>query len=143
MTTTAQPAAAPSIPTRLSGAAKARLAGEILLAYFRARRSVRRLDLQSAVRTLRSAGSSPKGDTIGPARLGRAVARTLRLLPTDSRCLMQSLVLSALLARRGIPSQLVIGVTSGTEFGAHAWVESGGIPLLPSREHLYERLVEL
>jgi transglutaminase superfamily protein len=143
MTAIAQAPVTRSIPTRLSVAAKALLAGEILLAYIRVRHSVRRADFQAALQTLRSAGSAPKADRVGTARLGRAVARTLRVLPTDSRCLMQSLVLTTLLARRGIPSLLVIGVSSRTEFEAHAWVESAGVPLLPSHEHLYQRLVEL
>lgn len=74
-------------------------------------------------------------------RLGRAVSRTLRLLPTDSRCLIQSLVLSRLLARRSIPGTIVIGVSKTSEFKAHAWVEHRGEPILPAGE--YTRLTEL
>ncbi|MDQ3569707.1 MAG: lasso peptide biosynthesis B2 protein [Actinomycetota bacterium] len=76
-------------------------------------------------------------------RLGRAVSRTLRLLPTDSRCLVRSLVLTALLARRGLSSLLVIGVRSDPEFAAHAWVEHAGRPLLPPGEETFQRLLEL
>jgi hypothetical protein len=77
------------------------------------------------------------------ARLARAVTKTLRVLPTDSRCLVQSLVLSRLLATRGIASTLVIGARSDDTFMAHAWVEHGGYPLL-SREGFDEyRLLEL
>ena len=43
-----------------------------------------------------------RGRDMAGRRLGHAVARTLRVLPADSRCLMQSLVLTRLLARRGI-----------------------------------------
>ena len=60
------------------------------------------------------------------ARLGYAVARTLRTLPTDSRCLVQALVLYRLLSERGIHSTLVIGARSQPEFAAHAWVEHAG-----------------
>jgi hypothetical protein len=74
-------------------------------------------------------------------RLGRAVQRTLRLLPTDSRCLIRSLVLTRLLARRSIPNTLVIGVRKTGEFEAHAWIEHGGQPILPAGE--YTRLTEL
>ena len=87
------------------------------------------------------------GDTrLAGVRLGRAVTRTLRLVPADSRCLMRSLVLTGLLARRGIDSSLVIGVRPEGEFGAHAWVEHDGRPLLPSGatpdgEATFERLV--
>ena len=44
------------------------------------------------------------------AHLGRAVTRTLALLPTDSRCSLASLVLSRLLERRGIDARLVVAV---------------------------------
>jgi hypothetical protein len=143
MNMTAGAAVPRSIATHLSPSAKARLAGEILLAYVRVRRNLRRADFRSVLSTIRSVGGPERADTVGPARLGRAVARTLRVLPTDSRCLMQSLVLTSLLARRGIPSLVVIGVSPGADFGAHAWVESSGVPLLPPREHRFERLVEL
>jgi hypothetical protein len=74
-------------------------------------------------------------------RLGRAVVKTLRLLPTDSRCLIRSLVLSRILTRRSIPHTLVIGVRKEPEFIAHAWVEHEGFPVLPAGE--YTRLTEL
>ena len=62
-------------------------------------------------------------------RLGHAAQRTLRFVPFDSRCLAQSLVLLTILSRRGISSSVVIGVEVAP-FAAHAWVESGGRPLL-------------
>ena len=77
------------------------------------------------------------------AHLGRAVFRTLRVLPTDSRCLIQSLVLSRMLAARGIPSTLVIGAHSRPAFEAHAWVEHGRRPVLPPQGFQDSRLVEL
>jgi hypothetical protein len=77
------------------------------------------------------------------ARLARAVTKTLRVLPTDSRCLVQSLVLSRLLATRGIHSTLVIGARSDSTFMAHAWVEHGGYPLLPQEGFEEYRLLEL
>src|ERR1700729_361431 len=74
------------------------------------------------------------------ARLARAVQRTLRLVPADGRCLMQSMVLIALLARRGIDTTLVIGVNQGGEFEAHAWVEYCGRALLPDSQGKYHML---
>ena len=74
-------------------------------------------------------------------RLGRVVGRTLRVLPTDSRCLIQSLTVTRLLARRSIPCKLVVGVRRAGEFEAHAWVEYEGQPVLPPGE--YVRLMEL
>lgn len=146
-------------PTRadgpLSPPAKALLAGEILTTYLYARWLLRRSGLPATVAALRArkrlgAGGPVSGRAaqLTGVRLGRAVARTLRLLPTDSRCLMRSLVLSALLARRGIDSSLVIGVRTAEAFGAHAWVEHEGRPLLPtgasaSGASPFHRLVEV
>jgi hypothetical protein len=57
--------------------------------------------------------------------------------------LTRSLVLTRLLARRGIPSTLVIGVRSQPSFVAHAWVEYRGSALLPAERGTFQRLVEL
>ena len=62
--------------------------------------------------------------------LAHAVGRVLAPIPRRSRCLVQSLVLTKMLARRGISSSLVIAVAPGPQLEAHAWVESGQIPLL-------------
>lgn len=131
----------------LSSAEKTRLVAEILLTYLHVRWWVRRGDLAETMTRLRAAersrpGQSPELDVTG-VRLGRAVSRTLRLLPFDSRCLMRSLVLARLLARRGIDGSLVIGVRPQPSFEAHAWVEHAGRPLLPPAEAGYERLLEI
>jgi hypothetical protein len=76
--------------------------------------------------------------------LGRAVRRTLAVLPADTRCLTQSLVLLGLLARRGVRTTLVLGIESTSEaFGAHAWVEHDKRPLLPPGTDPSKRLAEL
>lgn len=74
-------------------------------------------------------------------RLGKVVGQTLGVLPTDSRCLIRSLVLVRILARRAIPTTLVIGVRKESKFEAHAWVEHDGKAILPSGD--YTRLTEL
>jgi hypothetical protein len=76
-------------------------------------------------------------------RLGWAVTRTLTVLPTDSRCLVQSLVLQRLLVARSIPSQVVIGARSDGPFMAHAWVECNSVAVLPTRGYENSRMVEL
>jgi hypothetical protein len=65
-------------------------------------------------------------------QLVASVMRLLGVLPTDSRCLIQSLVVLALLERRAVRSTLVIGVRVEPKFAAHAWVECDGEPLLPT-----------
>jgi hypothetical protein len=76
-------------------------------------------------------------------QLGRAVTRVLGLLPGDTRCLVRSLVLTRLLARRGAQSKLVIGTRTGPDFLAHAWVECGGVPVLSAGDGSFARLAEL
>jgi hypothetical protein len=131
---------------RLGPFGKARLVLEILATYPRARRLVRANDLRAMVASARDVRGRPQPETgelehTLAVRLGVAVTRTLRVVPTDSRCLVRSVVLSRVLARRAIPSRLVVGVTPGADFAAHAWVEHDGRPVLPPLRH--ERLMEL
>jgi hypothetical protein len=139
----------PAQPRRLSAVERVGLVGEVLQAYARARRALRRQDLRGTLRTLRGEPAPAPPVQLDPRtygealRMGSVAARVCRPLPIDSRCLMQSLVLTSLLSRRGVGSSLVIGVRSGESFGAHAWVELDGRPLLPSGAGEFERLVEL
>lgn len=129
----------------LSARGKVALAAEILGAYMRVRLALRRTSLPDAIATLREPPAGPAPDDPGRAglRLGRAVVRTLRFLPTDTRCLMRSLVLTRLLARRGIEATFVLGVSRADGFESHAWVEHAGRPLLPPGSPTFERLLEL
>lgn len=125
---------------------RARLAAEILAAYARIRVRLWRTDLPQTLAAVRAAPSvqRPVPPAADPARLARAVSRTLPLLPTESRCLMRSLVLTALLARRGIEGDaLVIAVAPGEPLRAHAWVELDGRPLLPPGGAPFERIATL
>ena len=76
-------------------------------------------------------------------RLAGAAVRVLRALPSDARCLTRSLVVLAMLARRGSAATLVIATRPTPSFAAHAWVEHGGRPLLPTEGFGDVRLVEL
>ena len=142
--------AATRIPadTGLAPLARIALAVEIVATYARVRWTLRRQGLPRTLKELRDAsGSGPAGAPDAPVatgrRLGRAVVRTLSLLPADSRCLMRSLVLTRLLARRGIETRLVIAVSPGERFAAHAWIEHGDAPLLPAGAPAFEQLVTL
>lgn len=132
---------------RLSQAERIRLAAEIVVAYARARRALRRAPIASVVASLRSEAAPvlpPAAGTLEEARrLGRAVTRTLALVPGDTRCLVRSLVLTRLLANRGISAKLVIGARGGPDFLAHAWVEHAGDPVLSPGDGSFGRLVEL
>jgi hypothetical protein len=135
-------------PARLSAVARARLAREVVATYAQARRELRRAPIESAIASLRADPSLPPpadpADGLEEARrLGWVVARTLRLLPGDTRCLTRSLVLTRLLAQRGIPAKLVIGARPAPQFLAHAWVECDGEAVLSPGDGSFSRLVEL
>jgi hypothetical protein len=124
------------------------LVGEIALAYLQARRRLRREPIATAVVKLRAGSRRTTAPSPAPAieraaRLGRAVVRMLSLLPGDTRCLVRSLVLTRLLARRGIPARLVIGARTTPAFLAHAWVECDGVAVLDPGDGSFARLVEL
>jgi hypothetical protein len=125
---------------------KLKVAGEVCRTYVRVRRAFRGSTLPATLaqlrRPLHDEASVPVSLDEG-AWLGYSVGRTLRVLPADSRCLMQSLVLTDMLARRGTASTFVIGVRPGQDFLAHAWVELQGEPVLPALEDEFERLTDL
>jgi hypothetical protein len=137
------------LPDRpLTSVERARLAAAIVISYLHARRELRRAPIEAVVASLRSDGSLPvyhEGHCAfeEAQRLGWVVARTLKLVPGDTRCLARSLVLTRLLARRGIPAKLVIAARSEPQFLAHAWVECDGKPVLSPGDGSFARLVEL
>jgi len=140
----------PRLEYRFSLAEKRQLAAEIAAAYVRVRWLLWRTgsDVPRTVERLRAVepvGDPPGGEEADRAglRLGRAVARGLSRLPFDSRCLMRSLVLLSLLARRGIHSTLVIAVRPGPTFESHAWVERDSVPLLHRGHPDLRRILEV
>jgi hypothetical protein len=118
---------------------KLALAREVLGTYARAWLLLRRRPLAEALTMLRE--PRPGAAKEDPRRLARAVTRTLRVLPSDSRCLISSATLSGLLAHRDMDHVVVLGVRPGETFTAHAWVEWQGVPLLSPGD--FERLVEV
>jgi hypothetical protein len=134
---------------RLSAASKARLALEVLAAYGQARWRLRGASLPEVVEVLRGcrpAGGRPLPDPARDgARVARAAVRVLEPLPLDARCLLRSLVLLRLLARRGARAELRIAVAKAGSAGleAHAWVELDGSALLPPAQDGYHHLTTL
>ena len=131
----------------LRAAQRVRLAAEIVRAYLDAWRELRRAPIEEVIARLRAGGG--RGGPQGPReleearRLGWIVVRALSFLPGDTRCLRRSLVLTRLLARRGISARLVIGARTAPDFLAHAWVEHEGVPVLSAADGSFGRLVEL
>jgi len=120
---------------RLRLSDRIRIAAEIWITYAQVRWLMLRRPIGDVVERLRRgevAGVSATEAVQLGRRLGSPVIRTLGILPWDSRCLMRSLVLLRMMARRGVACQLVIGARTGSTFAAHAWVEHAGEPLLPT-----------
>lgn len=106
-----------------------RVLGEAWQDLFWARLALRRWPLPELLARLDAGGQrGTRGDD--PARLVRAVQRAAHLFPLPMLCLPQSLALARLLARRGMPCEVLIGARprSGA-LDAHAWVELAGEPL--------------
>jgi hypothetical protein len=121
-----------------------RVSLEIIGTYVQVRRRMLSRDVREVVSRLRSDAVDVHDPYVAyrlGRRLGQPVRRTLDPLPWDSRCLMRSLVLLGMLARRGVVCDLVIGVRPGETFEAHAWIEHDGHALLPTLG--YERLTVL
>ena len=73
-------------------------------------------------------------------RLTRFVAVAYEILPFPATCLQESLLLHALLARRGVESRVCFGVArNGTALDAHAWIECDDV----TREDGAGRFIEL
>jgi hypothetical protein len=129
---------------RMPADLRLRVALEIVATYTQVRLRMLRGDVREVVDRLRR-GAIDVHDPYEAYRIGRRlgqpVRRTLDPLPWDSRCLMRSLVLLRMLARRGVVCRLVIGVRPGEKFEAHAWIEHDGHALLPTLG--YERLTVL
>lgn len=135
---------------RLGIGEKARLAVEVVVVYARVRRTIRMHAVPELLTSLRG-GVEDRGvpawevphEHVTAVRLARAVVRVMARLPGDTRCLTKALVLITLLARRRVGSKLLIAVAPGEQFAAHAWVEHGGLPVLPADGPGFGRLVEL
>lgn len=74
--------------------------------------------------------ATPEVSTPDPPRTAWLVNVAANLHPAPMRCLARSLTLARLLARRGIATELKLGVRlEGENLLAHAWVEWQGRPL--------------
>ena len=121
--------------SRMRLLARIRLAVEIWTTYVQVRWLVLRHPIDEVVARLRggAAADRPAAEAqIVARRLERPVVRSLGILPWDSRCLMRSLVMLRMMARRGVACDLVLGARTQEAFKAHAWVEHEGHALLPT-----------
>lgn len=77
----------------------------------------------------------PRGQAAAVWGIRRRIDSTSRHVSWDGSCLSKSLAVKVMLAWRGIPSTLYIGVRKSSEspngFQAHAWVRAGVIEVTP------------
>ena len=79
-------------------------------------------------------GQQPVDLSVPALRIAWLVEKAGQYCPLGTSCLKEALVLSRLLARRGVPTQLRIGVGRQAEaFAAHAWLEQDGRVILGDR----------
>ena len=125
------------------------VAAEIVAEYGRVRWLLRRRGLAATLEVLRRPrwvrAAAARRDPSGHAHfLARFATRALAALPAvETTCLTRSLVVTGMLARRGLPTSLTISVNSPEDFAAHAWVEWEGEPLLDPGDHESARLATL
>lgn len=108
-----------------------------------ARSRLRRDGLSETLAWARSFDSAAGKTTLPNAQ--RIFARTASLLPSkrgDEDCLPASLALFAFLRSQGFSPEFVIGVKR-FPFGAHAWVEHDGEPLLQEHPGHLSRFSEI
>lgn len=75
--------------------------------------------------------ATPAIDTTRLEALSRLAEAVFRRYPLRLTCLKRTLILSALLRRRGVPVNLKIGVAKTADMlHAHAWLEQNGRPFL-------------
>jgi hypothetical protein len=128
-----------------SWAERLALVAEVMVTYVVVRWEVRKRELPAAVAALRTGRRLPRLPVVArePRALAASAERVVARIPGDSRCLMRSLVVLAMLARRGVDARLILAARPAPEFAAHAWVEREGDPLLPTRGFGDARLAEL
>jgi len=116
-----------------------------MVTYVVVRWQVRKRELPAAVAALRAGRRFRRLPVVArePRALAASAERVVARIPGDSRCLMRSLVVLAMLARRGVDARLILAARPAPEFAAHAWVERNGDPLLPTRGFGDARLAEL
>jgi hypothetical protein len=116
---------------RLSAPEKLRLAVRVWLRFLSVNRGMRRYPLPDLVKRLSRTRES-RSPALESVRLGRVVARSLRIGGHQPRCLTLSLILYSLLRERGDRAELIIGLADDSaDKTAHAWVELNGIDVGP------------
>jgi len=88
--------------------------------------SVVRLALHLKPLTALKRRLAPRGRTVDPPRVAWAVKSAARIVPRAT-CLTQALAMQRMLAKRGCPSKMEVGVAKNHKgLEAHAWLVCGG-----------------
>jgi Transglutaminase-like superfamily len=82
--------------------------------------------------------TGPESSDVEAARISWAVEAAGRIVPTGGNCLVRAIAGRAMLARRGVSSQIRLGVAKNSPdiLTAHAWLECGDRIVTGEGEHL-------
>jgi hypothetical protein len=81
--------------------------------------------------------TAAKSSDTDAERIGWAVETAARIVPTAKNCLVRAIAAREMLARRGVGSQIRLGVAKNSPdiLSAHAWLECGGMIVTGEGEH--------
>lgn len=106
---------------------------EVVAELVRARLAVRLRSDAAVLRSLGTPARQPLPTELRggqAAELGRRVQVAANRLPWHSSCLHKAIAAQRLLRRRGLPQEVHVSLRPGEELAAHAWVTSGGTPVV-------------
>jgi hypothetical protein len=129
------------MPTRLRKfiqlpAADRRLLVSAIVSVIKARLTVTFVPVREILRPI-----APQTEAASPdsqaARIGWAVETAGRIVPTGKNCLVRAIAGREMLARRGISSQIRLGVAKNSPdiLSGHAWLECGHTIVTGESEH--------
>lgn len=118
-------------------AADRRLLVSAIVSVIKARLNVTFVPIRKILQPMapRTGNASPDSEA---ARISWAVETAGRIVPTGSNCLVRAIAARAMLAGRGISSEIRLGVAkdSPDSLLAHAWLECGDKIITGEGEHL-------
>ncbi len=117
-------------------AADRRLLAAAMLSVVKARLTVTFVPIRKILQPVTPRAAAMNGDA-NAARISWAVETAGRIVPSGKNCLVRAIAGREMLARRGVSSQIRLGVakSSPERLDGHAWLESGDMIVTGEGEH--------
>ncbi|MGH7926053.1 MAG: lasso peptide biosynthesis B2 protein [Candidatus Binatus sp.] len=118
-------------------AADRRLLASAIVSVIKARGTVMFVPVRKILLPLAARTEAMSSDA-DAARISWAVETAGRIVPTGENCLVRAIAGRAMLARRGISSQIKLGIAKNSAdiLSGHAWLECGDRIITGAGEHL-------